>query len=385
MEEIDERARTVARSQRDWLVESGHPTTPIAPANDGRDAACIAIVVPAHDAARTVSACLDALLPLTSHVAQILLIDDGSRDGTAAMALARGVGVLRVEEASGPAAARNAGAIAVSAPVVVFVDADVVAPPDAVLKLVAPLLEVGSAVSATFGSYDDAPAAPGLVSVYRNLLHHHTHQVASELSGSFWSGFGAIRRDVFLAHGGFDAQRFPRPSIEDIELGARLWRAGARVRLVKNARVTHLKHWSLSSMVMTDVRDRAWPWSRLLLAGEAPDGDLNVSGGERRRAALAVSALVTSCAGVALLAARGAGLAVPSWLPAVLLGGSGAALLALTALNADFHRLLLRVGGIRLAVVGACLHALYYVYASLTFAACALWLRLTRASSWPRP
>ena len=39
-------------------------------------------------------------------------------------------------------------------------------------------------------------------------------------------GLGAIRREAFDAVGGFDAQRFPRPSIEDVELGMRLHAAG---------------------------------------------------------------------------------------------------------------------------------------------------------------
>ena len=43
---------------------------------------------------------------------------------------------------------------------------------------------------------------------------------------TFWTGLGAVRRDAFLAVGGFDGARYPHPSIEDIELGRRLFAAG---------------------------------------------------------------------------------------------------------------------------------------------------------------
>src|ERR687894_766679 len=77
-------------------------------------------------------------------------------------------------------------------------------------------------LTALFGSYDDRPEAPGAVSGFRNLLHHHVHQGGAGPARTFWAGLGAVRRDAFVAAGGFDEGRYPVPSIEDIELGMRL-------------------------------------------------------------------------------------------------------------------------------------------------------------------
>ena len=66
-----------------------------------------------------------------------------------------------------------------------------------------------------------------MVSQYRNLLHHFVHQHGHAEASTFWAGCGAIRRAAFDAVGGFDAARFPRPSIEDIELGLSAPRAPA--------------------------------------------------------------------------------------------------------------------------------------------------------------
>ena len=69
------------------------------------------------------------------------------------------------------------------------------------------------------------------MSAFRNLLHHHVHQQAAGPATTFWAGLGAVRREAFLASAGFDAERYPVPSIEDIELGMRLAPTAARIGL----------------------------------------------------------------------------------------------------------------------------------------------------------
>jgi hypothetical protein len=135
--------------------------------------------------------------------------------------------------------------------VLLFVDADVVVAPGTVSH-VAAAFAGDAGLAACFGSYDDRPRAPGLVSRYRNLLHHFVHQDGNAEAATFWAGLGAVRRTIFLDVGGFDAARFPRPSIEDIELGYRLRRAGHRILLDKGLQGTHLKRWGLVSMIRTD-------------------------------------------------------------------------------------------------------------------------------------
>ena len=115
-----------------------------------------------------------------------------------------------------------------------------------------------------FGSHDDRPAAPGVVSRFRNLLHHHTHSSHPDPTSTFWAGLGAVRRQTFLDLGGFDAEAYQRPCIEDIDFGLRLSDAGGRILLDPAIQGTHHKRWTLRSMVVTDIRQRAIPWSRRL-------------------------------------------------------------------------------------------------------------------------
>ena len=107
-------------------------------------------------------------------------------------------------------------------------------------------------LAALFGSYDDSPEAEGVVSVFRNLLHHHVHQSAAGPATTFWGGIGAVRRDAFERVGGFDQERFAEPSVEDIELGMRLTAAGAHILLDPDVQGKHLKRWTLPQMIHTD-------------------------------------------------------------------------------------------------------------------------------------
>jgi hypothetical protein len=250
--------------------------------------------------------------------------------------------VQREPAGGGPAAARNAAASGSEADVLVFVDSDVEVHPDALARIERRLLE-DPGLAAVFGAYDDEPAAPGLASRFRNLLHHHVHLSSPGEAETFWAGLGAVRRSEFQAVGGFDAVRFPEPSVEDIELGMRLRERGARLLLDPSIRGRHLKAWTPLSMARTDLWRRGVPWARLLLARGGGSGALNL--GARHRASAVAAVAVAAGA----LAGR----------PRAALG----ALLAMVGLNRDFYALLARSGGPRLLAAGVALHVVHLLTA----------------------
>jgi GT2 family glycosyltransferase len=151
-------------------------------------------------------------------------------------------------------------------------------------------LENAPEVAALFGSYDADPSGPGLVSRYKNLLHHYIHQHGLTEASTFWAGCGAVRLNVFMAIGGFD-ESYLSAAIEDIELGARLRRGGYRIRLCPDIQVTHLKHWTFVSLLSADIFHRAVPWSRLILRQGDWPWDLNVDARSRLSALCAWAAL----------------------------------------------------------------------------------------------
>ena len=226
--------------------------------------------------------------------------------------------------------------------VLVFVDSDVRVHADAFSRI-RKRFDGDPRLMAVFGSYDDSPAEAGIVSAFRNLLHHHVHQQGAGPATTFWTGIGAVQRAEFVALGGFDERRFTSSSIEDIELGMRLTAANHRIELDPSIQGTYLKHWTLGEMLYTDVFRRGVPWVALLLGSGSGSATLNLGWRHRLSAAGSLTA-------VGAVAARRVKIAA-------------AALLALVALNAPFYRLLLRRQGPFRAAVGIGLHVLHHLAA----------------------
>ena len=223
-------------------------------------------------------------------------MDDALTDGTGEVAAEMGALVIELGTRTGPALARNRGAGLARGEYLFFLDADVCVHPDT-LQLVHNTFAGNDAPDAVFGSYDTQPPAKNVLSQYKNLFHHFVHQDSRERATTFWSGCGAIRRSVFQKMGGFSA-RYKRPSIEDIELGMRLHGSGHRIVLNKLIQVTHLKHWTLWSVVKTDVLDRGVPWTELMLQQGAMPDDLNLKVSQRISVILAYGLLVCFGMGV---------------------------------------------------------------------------------------
>lgn len=336
----------------------------------------VSLIMPTIGWAHPFDYCVRAALAALGPADELLVVFDGVPPPAPDWLLASGAVMLHTGQRSGPGAARNLAAQRASCPILLFVDADVALHADAVERMRAHFGS-DSKLQAVFGSYDDAPAAPGLVSRFRNLLHHHTHSSQAGPACTFWAGCGAVRRDRFLALGGFDAETYRKPCIEDIEFGLRLHDDGGRILLDPTIQGTHLKRWTLGLMMRTDIQQRAIPWSRLMLSRRQLPATLNLSLTSRLSGGLSLLVLASLVA-----------LAIPILWPWSVLIGIGA-LTGLLLLNRSLLALLLQRGGPALAVAGVALLTLYYSYSSIAFAyvsassvlnskrASQLWLGLT--------
>lgn len=88
-------------------------------------AASVAAVVPVYNEEHTLAGVLGALQQ-TDGIDEILVVSDGSTDGTAAVARAMGVTVVELAENHGKGLAMAAGVSRTAAPVILFVDGDIV-------------------------------------------------------------------------------------------------------------------------------------------------------------------------------------------------------------------------------------------------------------------
>lgn len=324
----------------------------------------ISVIIPVFNGGETFRRCLEALWSSRNERWECVVVDDGSTDNSRETALNFGAKVVRTDSAkSGPALARNLGVQSAKGEVLFFIDSDVLVKEDTLDRVAAVMAD--KKVAACIGSYDDRPTAENSLSQYRNLLHHYTHQTSSREAATFWSGCGAIRRDVFIEAGGFSAL-FARPSIEDIELGYRLRAAGHHIILEKALQVGHMKKWTAVNILVTDIRDRAVPWARLILAEGTILKDLNLAPSQRVSSAAALGGLF-------------AFLASPFLPHSIIIFVT--AITALLFLNRHFYGFLRQKRGNAFALVAMPWHWLYFVYSGLSFGFCFLWYRILRVEN----
>jgi glycosyltransferase involved in cell wall biosynthesis len=254
----------------------------------------ITVIIPAYNAERHLGQCLEAFRQSHDLDFEMIVVDDGSEDKTREIAAQYGAKVLASAARSGPACARNLGAKHASGTILYFIDSDVCVKPESISKVKA-RFNTDLEMAALIGSYDMTPKSADFLSQYRNLMHAYVHQHGSEQAWTFWSGCGAIRKEVFMEMSGF-SEDYGRPAIEDIELGYRLVRAGRKIVLDHSLLVTHLKRWTFWGLVKTDIMDRGVPWTELILRDRFMPNDLNVMLSQRISVALVFLVVILTAA-----------------------------------------------------------------------------------------
>lgn len=189
----------------------------------------VTVVVPAYDAARFVGETLRAACAQTYPRLEIVVVDDGSRDGTAAIVAAiaaRDDRVRLVRKANaGVAAARNTGIEAARGELVAILDADDLWHPHKIARQVEVLARHGGDLGIVYCRYREIDEAgrvlrspsfePPRGDVYGALV----------LFNFLGGGSSALmRRDRLIAVGGFDPDvtRLGGPGAEDTMLFLRM-------------------------------------------------------------------------------------------------------------------------------------------------------------------
>ena len=192
----------------------------------------VSVVIPTRNRSTLLARTLDALDgQRDAPPFEIIVVDDGSTDGTPQMLAGRhqaNLVVLHQPASRGPAAARNRGWQASSAPYICFTDDDCLPQPEWLARL-----------SKEFGRADIVQGRtvpdPSLNESWGPFSH--TVEVTSE-AGFYETCNMAYRRTTLELSGGFD-EDFLFPYGEDTELAWRVKGLGARTAFVPEAVVYH--------------------------------------------------------------------------------------------------------------------------------------------------
>lgn len=197
----------------------------------------ISVIIPVKNGEKTLAACLRAVQAQRGlhQAVEVIVVDDGSTDGTPAIAREQDVQVIS-QPNLGPAAARNAGARAARGEILAFTDADCEPAPDWLAQISAPFQD--PAVIGVKGAYRTRQRQAAARFVQQEYEAKYA-RLASQATIDFIDTYSAAyRRDIFLKNQGFDPA-FPVPSVEDQEFSFRLARKGYRLVFAPAAVVYH--------------------------------------------------------------------------------------------------------------------------------------------------
>ncbi len=177
----------------------------------------VSVVIPAYNEARVIARALGSLVDQTHRPHEIIVVDDGSTDGTPTIVRGFG-GVMLLEQShAGSGAARNRGAVAATGDVLCFVDADMRFARDFLARLVAPIAR-GEAIGAFHATEYVANPQERWARLWNvNQRLSLTRKLPDDYPDR-QAVFRAVRRNAFLAAGGFIAGGYD----DDLSLAERL-------------------------------------------------------------------------------------------------------------------------------------------------------------------
>ena len=170
-----------------------------------------------------------------------IVVCDGCTDDSAAVARAAGADKVIELDGRGPGAARNAGLAQATAPLVCFLDDDII-PTSGWLQALTGDVRADDKKVFHMGYCPHAPASIETYLGRRNANWYESRIDQIRRPGyepqwnDFFSGNFAATRDELVELGGFNPQF---PINEDDELGFRAFQSGWRIRFVSEARADH--------------------------------------------------------------------------------------------------------------------------------------------------
>jgi hypothetical protein len=195
----------------------------------------VAVVVPNWNGRRWLPGLVASLRAQTRPADEVVVVDNGSTDGSLAWLEEAGVRTVALGENTGFAAAVNRGIAATTSGAIALVNTDVELEPDWIARAVARLERepaLGSVATkmvlmADPGVLDDAGDVLRRDGVAEQRGHGRPDGPRFTRAGSVWgacAGAAVFRRDAVIAVGGFDERLFAY--LEDVDLALRLRLAG---------------------------------------------------------------------------------------------------------------------------------------------------------------
>jgi len=233
----------------------------------------ISVVIPNYNGRATIASCLRAALASTYRPLEVVVVDDGSTDGSAEIIAAFDCRLIRLDHNQGVSRARNIGGRAATGAILFFTDADCLLTPTALELAVAAMIRNPRDVVG--GTYTPLAHDRNFFGNFQSLLisYLETRRQAPDYVAAHAL---VMTREVFLAGEGFlEGSVIGRQAgVEDVEFSHRLRRSGYRLRMHPGIQVAHIFDFNLRRSLWNAFR-KARLWTMYSLS----NGDLLADSG----------------------------------------------------------------------------------------------------------
>lgn len=234
----------------------------------------ISVIIPNHNGAATIGKCLEAVFSSRHESFEVIVVDDCSQDESVRIISGFPCKLVRLQERSGAAAARNAGARESEGDILFFTDSDCLLQPDTLSAADAAI--TGREDRVFGGTYTKVPYDDDFFSAFQSAFINYSETKKKE-PDYIASHAMVIERELFVKSNGFPGDFLP--IIEDVEFSHRLRRAGIKLEMAPDILVQHIFGFSFRKSLANAFR-KARYWTVYSLGNKDLLGDSGTASSE---------------------------------------------------------------------------------------------------------
>lgn len=221
----------------------------------------ISIIIPNFNGSNTLRQCLASAISQEDQDYEVIVVDDGSQDDSAAIIQEFPCRMVRLEQNSGASQARNVGAKNSRGELLFFTDSDCVMPANT-LSLARETMSKLGPDTVLGGTYTLRPYDDRFFDRFQSVFIHYSETKQPQSPDYLASHALVINAKTFNESGGF-AENF-LPILEDVEFSHRLRQMGKQLHIEPSLQVQHIFNYSLLDSLRNAYRKTRY-WVRYSL------------------------------------------------------------------------------------------------------------------------
>lgn len=204
------------------------------------------IIIPNYNSESTISSCLNSIFSQNQKKLEVIVVDDNSTDKSLEIIRKFRTKIIRNKENSGPAYSRNVGAKEAKGDILIFMDSDVIMPKNFFESIDKNIKRASAIVF-----MPQIPSNKSLATIHYLTRINYNYLNMDKFIDTVYGSLFVIKKKIFRKIGMFD-EFYKTPSLEDTDLGNRLYNRGYKILLLKSPRFIHIKTINFLHLIRID-------------------------------------------------------------------------------------------------------------------------------------